>query len=146
MDLGYAPYLFFCLGALLFIFFILILLFFNYVFYFVLILKYVCIVGCRGASQLGGSLLGIPPGYKANKLKESLSYPLGILYDAHSYAVDNGVIATVTCQKTERTLKLYILESYFILVHLVQKCVPTNLPCQENYFFFVRLILSLAGV
>ena len=37
------------------------------------------IVGCRGASQLGGSLLGIPPGYKANKLKESLSYPLGII-------------------------------------------------------------------
>ena len=27
-----------------------------------------CIVGSRGASQLGGSLLGIPPGYKANKL------------------------------------------------------------------------------
>ena len=26
------------------------------------------IVGSRGASQLGGSLLGIPPGYKANKL------------------------------------------------------------------------------
>ena len=26
------------------------------------------IVGCRGASQLGGSLLGISPGYKANKL------------------------------------------------------------------------------
>ena len=26
------------------------------------------IVGCRGASQLGGSLIGIPPGYKANKL------------------------------------------------------------------------------
>ena len=26
------------------------------------------IVGCREASQLGGSLLGIPPGYKANKL------------------------------------------------------------------------------
>ena len=26
------------------------------------------IVGCRGASQLGGSLAGIPPGYKANKL------------------------------------------------------------------------------
>ena len=26
------------------------------------------IVGCQGASQLGGSLLGIPPGYKANKL------------------------------------------------------------------------------
>ena len=26
------------------------------------------IVGCRGASQLGGSLLGIQPGYKANKL------------------------------------------------------------------------------
>ena len=26
------------------------------------------IVGCRGASQLGGSLRGIPPGYKANKL------------------------------------------------------------------------------
>ena len=25
------------------------------------------IVGCRGASQLGGSSLGIPPGYKANK-------------------------------------------------------------------------------
>ena len=25
------------------------------------------IVGCRGASQLGGSLLAIPPGYKANK-------------------------------------------------------------------------------
>ena len=37
------------------------------------------IVGCRGASQLGGSLLGIPPGYKANKLKESLSYTLGII-------------------------------------------------------------------
>ena len=29
---------------------------------------YIYIVGCRGASQLGGSLLGIPPGYKANKL------------------------------------------------------------------------------
>ena len=28
----------------------------------------VYIVSCRGASQLGGSLLGIPPGYKANKL------------------------------------------------------------------------------
>ena len=27
------------------------------------------IVGCRGASQLGGSLLGIPTGYNANKLK-----------------------------------------------------------------------------
>ena len=27
-----------------------------------------CIVGSRGASQLGGSLLGIPLGYKANKL------------------------------------------------------------------------------
>ena len=26
------------------------------------------IVGCQEASQLGGSLLGIPPGYKANKL------------------------------------------------------------------------------
>ena len=26
------------------------------------------IVGCRGASQLGGSLPGIPSGYKANKL------------------------------------------------------------------------------
>ena len=26
------------------------------------------IVGCQGASQLGGSLLGIPPGYKASKL------------------------------------------------------------------------------
>ena len=26
------------------------------------------IVGCRGASQLGGSLLGIHQGYKANKL------------------------------------------------------------------------------
>ena len=25
-------------------------------------------IGCRGASQLGGSLLGIPRGYKANKL------------------------------------------------------------------------------
>ena len=37
------------------------------------------IAGCRGASQLGGPLLGIPPGYKANKLKESLSYPLGII-------------------------------------------------------------------
>ena len=37
------------------------------------------IVGSQGASQLGGSLLGIPPGYKANKLKESLSYPLGII-------------------------------------------------------------------
>ena len=35
------------------------------------------IVGSRGASQLGGSLRGIPPGYKANKL--SLSYPLGII-------------------------------------------------------------------
>ena len=28
----------------------------------------VYIVGSRGASQLGGSLLGIPLGYKANKL------------------------------------------------------------------------------
>ena len=37
------------------------------------------IVCCWGASQLGGSLLGIPPGYKANKLKESLSYPLDII-------------------------------------------------------------------
>ena len=37
------------------------------------------IVGCRGASQLGGSLIGILLGYKANKLKESLSYPLGII-------------------------------------------------------------------
>ena len=36
-----------------------------------------CIVGSRGASQLGGSLLGIPPGYKANKLIVLLSYPLG---------------------------------------------------------------------
>ena len=35
----------------------------------------VYIVGCRGASQL----LGIPPGCKANKLKESLSYPKGII-------------------------------------------------------------------
>ena len=26
------------------------------------------IVSCRGATQLEGSLLGIPPGYKANKL------------------------------------------------------------------------------
>ena len=26
------------------------------------------IVGCRGASQPGGSLVGIPPGFKANKL------------------------------------------------------------------------------
>ena len=33
------------------------------------------IVCCQGASQLGGSLLGIPPVYNANKLKESLSYP-----------------------------------------------------------------------
>ena len=39
----------------------------------------VYIVGSRGASQLGGSLLGIPPGYKANKLIVSLSYPLGII-------------------------------------------------------------------
>ena len=30
-------------------------------------------VGCRGASQLGGSLLGIPPGYKANKLSLRLA-------------------------------------------------------------------------
>ena len=37
------------------------------------------IVGSPGASQLGGSLLGIPPGYKVNKLKESLSYPLCII-------------------------------------------------------------------
>ena len=29
---------------------------------------YIYIVGCRGASQLRGSLLGIPPGYKADKL------------------------------------------------------------------------------
>ena len=29
---------------------------------------YIYIVSCRGASQLGGSLSGIPPGYKANKL------------------------------------------------------------------------------
>ena len=28
-------------------------------------LAYVCIVGSRGASQLGGYLLGNPPGYKA---------------------------------------------------------------------------------
>ena len=27
-----------------------------------------CIVSSRGASQLGGPLIGIPPGYKANKL------------------------------------------------------------------------------
>ena len=32
------------------------------------------IVGSRGASQLGN-----PPGYKANKLLVSLSYPLGII-------------------------------------------------------------------
>ena len=32
------------------------------------IMIYVCIVGCRGASQLGGSLLGSHQGYKANKL------------------------------------------------------------------------------
>ena len=32
------------------------------------IIKNLYIVGCRGASQLGGSLAGIPPGYKANKL------------------------------------------------------------------------------
>ena len=44
----------------------------------ILLSFFTCIVGCRGASQLGGSLLGIPPGYKANKLKESLSYPLGL--------------------------------------------------------------------
>ena len=37
------------------------------------------IVGSRGASQLGGSLLGIPLGYKANKLLVSLSYPVGII-------------------------------------------------------------------
>ena len=30
--------------------------------------SYKYVVGCRGASQLGGSFLGIPPGYKANKL------------------------------------------------------------------------------
>ena len=30
------------------------------------VMKY--IVGSRGASQLGGYLLGNPPGYKANKL------------------------------------------------------------------------------
>ena len=30
---------------------------------------HIYIVGCQGASQLGGSLLGISPGYKANKLK-----------------------------------------------------------------------------
>ena len=30
--------------------------------------NHVCIVGCRGASQLGGSLPGILLGYKANKL------------------------------------------------------------------------------
>ena len=29
------------------------------------------IVGCRGALQLRGSLLGIPPGYKATKLNIS---------------------------------------------------------------------------
>ena len=29
---------------------------------------HIYIVGCQGASQLGGSLVGIPPGYKANKL------------------------------------------------------------------------------
>ena len=37
------------------------------------------IVGSRGASQLGDSLLGILPGYKANKLIVSLSYPLGLM-------------------------------------------------------------------
>ena len=37
------------------------------------------IVGSRGSSQLGGSLLGIPLGYKANKLLVSLSYPVGII-------------------------------------------------------------------
>ena len=31
-------------------------------------LKNIYIVGSRGASQLGGYLLGNPPGYKANKL------------------------------------------------------------------------------
>ena len=39
----------------------------------------VYIVGSRGSSQLGGSLLGIPLGYKANKLLVSLSYPVGII-------------------------------------------------------------------
>ena len=29
------------------------------------------IVGSRGASQLGGSLIGIPLGYKANKLSSA---------------------------------------------------------------------------
>ena len=28
---------------------------------------YVCIVGCRGASQLGGSLVGIPPGFSNSR-------------------------------------------------------------------------------
>ena len=36
------------------------------------------IVGCRGASQLGGSLLWIPPGYKVNKLYCRVSQP-GVL-------------------------------------------------------------------
>ena len=36
------------------------------------------IVGSRGSSQLGRSLLGIPLGYKTNKLLVSLSYPVGI--------------------------------------------------------------------
>ena len=45
--------------------------------YFVNFAELACIVGSRGASQLGGSLLGIPLGYKANKLLVSLSYPVG---------------------------------------------------------------------
>ena len=45
------------------------------------------IVGCRGASQLGGSLLGIPPGYKANKLYVTQKAKLNELFVAQFFGV-----------------------------------------------------------
>ena len=41
------------------------------------VVKY--IIGSRGSTQLGGSLLGIPLGFKADKLLVSLSYPVSII-------------------------------------------------------------------
>ena len=34
----------------------------------------------QGASQLGGSLLGSPPGYKANKLNRIICLTKGLVY------------------------------------------------------------------
>ena len=40
---------------------------------------YVCIVGCRGASQLGGSLVGIPPGLNYGLILMWAKHTVGIL-------------------------------------------------------------------